>query len=130
MILIDATGGAVGRIASYAAKEALKGEEIKILNCKEAIITGNFIKTKKDFEIKRSRVGQSQKGPKHPAISEKMVKRIVRGMLPNFREGRGREAFKRIMCYSSVPTKFEGKEMKSFKQRKLKFSKIGDFSKY
>ena len=129
MILIDAKGATLGRLASYVAKEALKGEEIRIFNCSEAIITGNFISTKEDFKIKRSRVGQSQKGPKHPAISEKMVKRVIRGMLPNFREGRGREAFKRIICYSQTPKEFEDKEMQTFKVKRIKYSKVGDFAK-
>ena len=40
-IIINATDGNLGRIASYAAKQALLGKEIIILNCNEAQITGN-----------------------------------------------------------------------------------------
>ena len=36
--IIDGKGTILGRLASYAAKEALKGEEIVILNCNEVII--------------------------------------------------------------------------------------------
>lgn len=129
MKLIDAKNAPVGRLASYVAKEALKGEEIKIFNCNEAIVTGRFKKIKEDFQIKRSRVGQSQKGPKHPATSEKMVKRVIRGMLPDFRRGRGKEAFKRILCYSSTPKEFEEAKKESLAANKIKASKIKEFIK-
>ena len=41
MKIIDGKGAILGRLASYAAKQALKGEEIVVLNCEEVIITGN-----------------------------------------------------------------------------------------
>ncbi len=41
MKIIDGKDAVLGRLASYAAKEALKGEEVIIVNCKEVIITGN-----------------------------------------------------------------------------------------
>ena len=75
-------------------------------------------------------VGHSQKGPKHARASEKMVKRAIRGMLPNFRWGRGREAWKRIKCYTGIPKEFEGKKIETIKmQKKNKFSKVKDFSR-
>ena len=41
MIIIDGKGSILGRVASYAAKQALKGEEIAILNCEDILISGN-----------------------------------------------------------------------------------------
>lgn len=130
MRLIEGTGVTLGRLASYVAKEALKGEEINVFNCDKVIITGNKKTTEREFTEKRSRFGHSQKGPKHPATSEKIVKRAIRGMLPNFREGRGREAFKKIKCFKSVPKEFEGKELIIIsKERKIKFSEVKEFTK-
>ncbi len=41
-------------------------------------------------------------------------------MLPNYREGRGRIAWKRLKCYNEIPKEFEGKEtVKLEKQKKL-----------
>ena len=40
MIIIDATNLILGRIATFAAKQALLGEQIVVLNCEKAIITG------------------------------------------------------------------------------------------
>ena len=39
--IIDGKNAVLGRLASFAAKEALRGEEIVILNCEQIIITGN-----------------------------------------------------------------------------------------
>ncbi len=128
--IIDGKNAVLGRLASYAAKEALKGEEIIILNCEEIIITGNKKNIEKGFEEKRSRVGHSQKGPRHSKSSEKMVKRTIRGMLPDHRKGRGKIAFKKIKCYVGVPKEFqESKKILAGKQKKTKFARIKDFSK-
>lgn len=130
MKIIDGTGATLGRLASYAAKEALKGEEIIILNCAQVIITGNRKNIESKFKEKRSRVGSSQKGPKHSKSSEKIVKRTIRGMLPEHRFGRGREAFKRIKCYTDVPKEFqESKAIKAGKEKPIKFISIKQISK-
>jgi ribosomal protein uL13 len=130
MILIDGKGSVLGRLATFAAKAALKGEEVKIVNVDKVIITGNKTTTQEEFKVKRSRVGHSQKGPKHPATSEKIVKRAIRGMLPNHREGRGRDAFKRIFCYSGVPKEFEDKDMIVVaKDKKIKYTEVRDFAR-
>lgn len=119
MKIIDGKGAVLGRLASYVAKQSLKGEEIVILNCKEVIITGSKKDIREKFEQKRRRVGSGQKGPKHSKNPERIVKRTIRGMLPNHRRGRGKEALRRIKCYNEVPKEFEeqkkiigGKEIK------------------
>jgi large subunit ribosomal protein L13 len=129
-MIIDGKNVVLGRLASFAAKEALKGNEISIVNSEQIIITGNKKMIKKEFEEKRSRIGHSQKGPKHSAIIEKMVKRAVRGMLPTPKQGRGKEALERIKCYKGIPKKFEEKEIiKIDTPQKMKYSKIKEFGK-
>jgi large subunit ribosomal protein L13 len=130
MKVIDGKGAILGRLASYAAKEALKGEEIVILNCEQVIISGNKSSIKANFEKKRSRVGSSQKGPKHIKTSERIVKRTIRGMLPEHRFGRGRSAFKRIKCYNKVPKEFEEtKKITAGKENPEKYSEVKEFTK-
>jgi len=117
-------------LASYAAKEALKGEEIIILNCEQIIITGNKKNIKENFEAKRSRVGSSQKGPKHSRLSEKIVKRAIRGMLPDHRKGRGKIVYKKIKCYAGVPKEFqESKKIVGGKEKRTKFIQIKEIAK-
>ena len=128
--VINGKGAILGRLASYVAKEALKGEEIVILNCDEVIISGNKQNIKINFERKRGRVGSGQKGPKHSRTSEKIVKRTIRGMMPGHRFGRGRQAFKRIKCYNGVPKEFENiKKIVAGKEKPIKFSKVEEFTK-
>jgi large subunit ribosomal protein L13 len=130
MKIINGKGQVLGRLASYVAKEALKGEEFAILNCDAMIITGKKVSIKREFEESRSRFGHSQKGPKHHATSIKIVKRTIRGMLPDFRMGRGKEAFKRIKCYVGIPTEFEGKEIIELPLvKKFKSSTVKEFTK-
>jgi len=128
MRFIDGTKSTLGRLASYVAKQALKGEEFKIFNCKDIIISGNKKSIAREFTEMRSRFGHSQKGPKHHATSEKIVKRTIRGMLPNFREGRGRVAFKNIMCYNEIPNEFKNITI-IFIEKKIKSAEVKNFTK-
>ncbi|MBS3084551.1 50S ribosomal protein L13 [Candidatus Pacearchaeota archaeon] len=130
MKIVEGKGIPLGRLASFAAKESLKGEEISIINCDEVIITGNFHSIRKSFEEKRGRIGSSQKGPKHPATTEKIVKRAIRGMLPNPKKGRGKIAFKKIRCYSKTPKEFENiKPIEIATGKKIKYSEVRKFIK-
>lgn len=129
MKIIDGKHAVLGRLASYAAKEALKGEEIVILNCKEIIITGNKKRIEADFKAKRGRVGSGQQGPKISRLSHLIVKRAIRGMLPH-RQSRGKDALRKIKCYSGIPKEFqESKKIVSGKEKKNKFITIKEISK-
>ena len=110
MIIIDGKNATMGRLASYVAKQALRGEELIVLNCKEVIITGNRQFIKEDYQQRRRRVGSNQKGPRVSQTPEKIVKKAIRGMLPNHRWGRGKEVLKKIKCYNETPKEFEDKK--------------------
>ena len=128
--IIDGKNATLGRLASYAAKECLNGESVVILNCDKIIITGNKKDIRENFGKKRERVGSAQKGPKISRSIDKIVKRAIRGMLPNHRTGRGREALKRIRCYKDIPKEFEGKEkIISGKRKTTKFIEIKEMLK-
>ena len=122
MIVIDGKGAVLGRLANFAAKEALKGEEIAVVNCGEIIITGNKKDIRQDFEHRKKWVGSTQKGPKNSLIPERIVKKTIRGMLPNARHsGRGRDAIKRVKCYREVPKELESAKKINLKADKNKF---------
>ncbi|MBS3086373.1 50S ribosomal protein L13 [Candidatus Pacearchaeota archaeon] len=128
--IIDGEGAIMGRLASYAAKEALKGEEIVILNSEKVIITGNRENIKADFEASRTRIGSGQKGPKVSRSSEKILKRVIRGMLPDHRKGRGKIALAKIKCYIGIPKEFQGlKKISGGKEVKGKFITIEELKK-
>ncbi len=129
MKIIDGKGAVLGRLASYVAKESLKGEEIAVVNCDEIIITGTKANIRENFDEKRTKVGSQQSGPKISRDIAKMVKRTIRGMLPNPRyEGVGRNAFKKIKCYREIPKEFESAKKIEIKDEKRKFIKISEVS--
>jgi large subunit ribosomal protein L13 len=135
MIVIEGKDAILGRLASYVARQALKGEEFAIVNCEQIIITGNRKNIEENLKAKRGRVGSTQKGPKVSRTSEKIVKRAIRGMLPNYRTGRGNVALKKIKCYVGVPKEFEAvKRMivgeKSDFQSRSKMVRIKEVSKW
>ncbi|MEM1535720.1 MAG: 50S ribosomal protein L13 [Candidatus Pacearchaeota archaeon] len=108
-IIIDAQNAVVGRLASFAAKKALQGHNIIIINSEKAIITGSPEKILEKY-IKRLQLGRGvQKGPKFPRRPEMILRRAIRGMLP-WKKARGREAFKRVKCFLGVPEEFKDKE--------------------
>ena len=126
----EGAGAVMGRLASIVAKELLRGEEVVIVNCNEIIISGNKEDILEEFNQMRSRAGHGFKGPKHPAVSEKIVKRAVRGMISNHRWGRGKAAFGRLRCYNKIPKEFENVEkIKYTKEKPIKYSKVSEFTK-
>lgn len=110
-MIIDAKNLIVGRIATVAAKKALLGEEVTVVNCQDAIMTGKKEAIFARYMLRRNR-GLHTKGPFYHRQADRFVRRIIRGMLP-YKQEKGKEAFKRIMCYVGVPAVFEGKEIVS-----------------
>lgn len=106
-MLLDATNIIIGRLGTFAAKKALLGEKIDIINCEKAVISGRKEDVFAKYKQKRDR-GVPKKGPFIPRMPDRFVKRIIRGMLP-MEKARGREAFKKIICHIGVPEKFKGK---------------------
>jgi len=130
MKILDGTNSVLGRIASYASKEAIKGEEIRIINCNKIIITGSKKVSEEKLLERRQRVGSGQTGPKVSRLPHLIVKRAIRGMIGDHRKGRGKEALKRIKCYASVPKELEaGKIITKEKEKKRKFSTIEEIIK-
>jgi large subunit ribosomal protein L13 len=109
---IDATNLIVGRLGSYAAKQALLGHAVNIINCEKAVMTGTreFITEKYHYRIRE--VGQPQKGPFISRLPDRFLRRQIRGMLPH-KKARGAAAWKRIMCYVGVPEEFKGKKLQT-----------------
>lgn len=102
-IVIDATNSVLGRVASFAAKQALLGNKVVILNCEKAIILGNKQDILNDYISKRQRGGV--KGPFQPSQSHLIIKRAIRGMLPH-KKGRGLNALRNIKCYKGLPARY------------------------
>ncbi len=130
MKIIDGKNAVLGRLASYVAKESLKGEEIVILNCDQVIITGNKKNIEEEFEAEKRKIGSGQKGPKHSRSTDKIVKRAIRDMITNHRNGRGKIAYRKIKCYVGIPKEFqESKKIIGGREKKSKFVYVKELSK-
>lgn len=132
--VIDATNARVGRLATVVAKSALLGDEIAIVNCESAIISG----TKQTIQAKwkqRMQWGQPTKGPHFPRLPDRFVRRMIRGMLP-YKQPKGRDAYKRIMCYLGVPEEFKNATLEKIegadlsKLRGTRFVTVNDICKF
>lgn len=99
--VIDATGLVLGRLAGQVAPRLLDGEEIRIVNAEEAIVSGKRRRVVDNYKTKREK-GTPRTGPKFPRAPDKILKRTVRGMLPD-QKPRGRDALKRLKVYISTP---------------------------
>ncbi len=95
----DGTGSVFGRLASVVAKALLKGYSVDVINCEEIIISGDKKLVAKKIAIKREMGrGSSLKGPKYIRVADRLVKRMIRGMLPRDRM-KGQDALRRLKCY-------------------------------
>ena len=115
MTIVDASGLVLGRLASHVAKRILIGENVVIINAEKAIITGS---KKNIVEKFKTRLGtktfQSQKfAPVHARRPDTYVRRVIRGMLP-WKKPRGKNAFRKLKVYISVPKDYKEVSTQTF----------------
>ncbi len=106
-MIIDATDRILGRLAVFAAKQALLGEEITIINSEKAVVSGSKKDVFAKYNAKYKR-GIPLQGPYVSRLPESLVRRTIRGMLP-YKQEKGRSAFERIRCYRGVPESLKDK---------------------
>ncbi len=112
-IVVDATNHVAGRLAAVVAKWLLEGRRVVIVNAEKAVITGDFNMIldwyKRKLSEWRTHYNPEKVGPKIPRRPDRILKRIVRGMLPR-KTWRGRGALRRLRVYMSVPPEYARKE--------------------
>ncbi len=118
MTVINAEDCIAGRLASHVAKRLLEGEEIVVVNAEKAVVSGNP-KAVEEFFGEKIKRGDPYHGPFYPRHPERIMRRIVRGMLP-FHKSRGREAYRRLKVYRSVPEELKGEKMETIGKAKSK----------
>jgi large subunit ribosomal protein L13 len=112
--LYDASENILGRFCSIIAKKALLGENIVIINAKDAIVSG----TKRDLhenylvKLKISTATNPRRGPFHERRPDTFMRRVIKQMLPR-KKLRGKDALKRVHVYiSDIPDRFKNKYQK------------------
>ena len=129
-LIIDAENQIAGRLASRIVKELLKGNRVFVVNAEKAVISGNPEFVVKDYREKVER-GDPYHGPFYPRHPDRILKRIVRGMIA-YKKPRGREAFKRLRVFISIPEELKGKELVKIKGAEhkpgFKYISLGELS--
>ena len=122
-LIVNGENAILGRAGSYIAKQLLKGDSVIFINCEKLMVSG-----RKELFVERIRQkrrmgsGGSMKGPKYPRVADRLVKRMIRGMLPRDRM-KGQDAFRRLKCYVGNPD--EAKDVIKLTHKKpMKFSTI------
>ena len=134
-MIINAENLILGRMATHVAKKALLGEKVDIVNCEKAIITGNKENVFNRYKKLATDLGNQFKGPFLSRLPDRFVRRVIRGMLP-YHQGKGKEAFKRVMCYISIPSEFKDKKLEKIKEadisriKSLKYMTVEDVCKF
>jgi len=123
-IYVDSEGSAMGRVASFVAKNALQGNEVFVLNSEKAVISGRAEKTIGDFKFLRQlNTIKPEKGPFFSKTPDRIMKRTIRGMLPDYRVGRGRVAWKKIKTYVGIPAEFSKEKLIKLTEKKDELKK-------
>lgn len=111
VIVVDAKGHLMGRLAAYIAKQLEQGMKVVIVRCEQTLISGSHYRNKlKVMDFLRKRMSTNpKKGPLHYRAPSRMVWRVIRGMLPH-KEAKGAAALGRLKCFDGVPLSLNAKK--------------------
>lgn len=123
MVLINAQGLILGRLASLVAKKLLEGEEITIINAEKSVLSGSKLNIFTEYKQTYVR-GTKEKGPYFPKRPDALIRRTVRGMLP-YKAMRGKDAMSRLTVFIGTPT--ELKEQPSITLEKASADRLSSY---
>lgn len=106
-IKIDVSNQVLGRISSFIAKRALMGDNIVVVNCRNAVVTGAKQQVFESYVAKNNIKVFSNHvhGPFFPHRPDTFLRHTVHGMLP--KNSRGRAALMRVEFYiGEIPERF------------------------
>ena len=98
-------------MASYAAKNALSGNMVVVLNAEKAIISGrkSSIVEEAKRRLKTRTLANQTTAPVHQRRPDLYFRRVVRGMLP-WKKPKGKAAFHRVFVFMGVPEEYSKKK--------------------
>ena len=138
VVVLDAKGHLIGRLASYVAKQLQLGQKVIIVRCESVLISGKHYRNKLNFmDFLRKRTNTNpKKGPIHQKAPSRIVFRTIRGMLPH-KTAKGAAALGRLKCYDGVPLSMNHKKkmvipdaLKAVRLRpRSKYSVLGNIAK-
>jgi len=132
IVVIDAKGLILGRMASIIAKRLLQGETIIIVNAEKAAISGERLSRVREAKTFLE-VGHPGRGPYHPRRPDRIVRRTIRGMLP-WKKPKGQQAYKRLKVFLGIPQELKGEEAKTIPEANAErlrcpYTTVGELAK-
>jgi len=117
--IIDMKDLVLGRASTQIAKRLLQGERIELVNSEKAVIKGSkeHILARYKKRVDMAVVGNPHYGPKFSRMPDKIVKRAIKGMLPNVTRGR-KPALERLQAHIGVPKKLAKEKHETIERAK------------
>ncbi|XP_062510361.1 large ribosomal subunit protein uL13-like [Corticium candelabrum] len=108
VVLIDAKGHLLGRLASVVAKCILTGQRIIVVRCEQINISGSFYRNKLKFlkYLRKRCATKPSRGPFHFRAPSRVFFKTVRGMIPH-KTKRGTEALNRLKVFDGIPPPYD-----------------------
>lgn len=104
LVVVDAKGHLLGRMASYVAKQLELGQKIVIVRCESVLMSGKIFRRKLHFMgymNERTNFNPTH-GPIHQTSPAHYVYKCIKGMI-NYKTAKGAAALARLKCYEGCP---------------------------
>ena len=135
ILTIDAKDCIAGRMCSHISKLLLQGHHVRVVNAEKSMISGNRYKTIEEYKEYLTIASNTNPihGPFHPRMPDRILTRMVRGMLPK-RKSSGLTALKRLRIYVAVPPDLKNAKLETFEDSKIRkpssyFITLGELAK-
>ena len=135
ILTIDAKDCIAGRMCSHISKLLLQGHHDRVVNAEKSMISGNRYKTIEEYKEYLTIASNTNPihGPFHPRMPDRILTRMVRGMLPK-RKSSGLTALKRLRIYVAVPPDLKNAKLETFEDSKIRkpssyFITLGELAK-
>ncbi|HSA73566.1 MAG TPA: 50S ribosomal protein L13 [Nitrososphaeraceae archaeon] len=135
ILTIDAKDCIAGRMCSHISKLLLQGHHVRVVNAEKSMISGNRYKTIEEYKeyLTISSATNPIHGPFHPRKPDRILTRMVRGMLPK-RKSSGLIALKRLRIYVAIPPDLKNAKLETFEDSKIRkpssyFITLGEVAK-
>ncbi|CAJ0636405.1 9395_t:CDS:2 [Entrophospora sp. SA101] len=108
VVIIDAKGHLLGRLASIVAKQILTGQKIVIVRAEDLNVSGSFFRNKIKYHsyLRKRSIVNPARGPFHFRAPSKIFYKTIRGMIPH-KSSRGAAALKRLKIFEGIPPPYD-----------------------
>ncbi|RKP24648.1 60S ribosomal protein L16 [Syncephalis pseudoplumigaleata] len=108
VVVIDAKGHLLGRLASTVAKQILSGQRVVLVRCEDIQMSGSFFRNKLKYHafLRKRCIVNPNRGPFHFRAPSRIFFRTVRGMVPH-KTARGAAALNRLKVFEGIPPPYD-----------------------